>query len=385
MSRRLTTLFLALLISCAVGATRRPGLGDVTELRHWSYDEYTRVVLELTDEVQIKSPPKLLPASGSLPERLYLDVEGIWVGRDYLEGVPIGDGLLRRVRVGQNTATAIRVVLDLQSHARHRILTLAQPHRLVIDVFAERGGGGGGHAQPRLPYALRPLRTVVIDAGHGGKDPGAIGVGGLREKDVTLRLARALARRLEARQFDVVMTRDEDRTLSLEERTAIAEGAGGDLFVSVHANAARRSAVHGVETYYLDENYERHTLTVAARENGVQRSQVNALQRTLAKLRVSEVSPLSQRLAELVQGQLVSGVPQRYRPVEDLGVKRGPFYVLFLSSMPAVLVEAGFLTNRGEARRLGEVAYLEAQAEAIAEALTRYREAGQSRTARSAP
>ena len=367
-----------------LGAQRGPGLGDVAELRHWSYEGYTRVVLELTEPVEIKSPPRLLGASGSLPERLYLDVEGIWVGRDYLEGVPVGDGLLRRVRVGQNTARDIRVVLDLQSHARHRILTLAEPHRLVIDVFAESSRRSGS-APPRLPSGLGRLNTVVIDPGHGGKDPGAIGVGGLREKDVTLRLARALARRLEARQFDVVMTRNDDRTLSLEERTAIAEGAGGDLFVSVHANAARRSAAHGVETYYLDENHERHTLTVAARESGVARSQVNALQRTLAKLRVSEVSPHSRRLAEYLQEGLVQGLPKRFRPVEDLGVKRGPFYVLFLSSMPAVLVEAGFLTHRGEAKRLGDPAYLEAQAEAMAEALARYREAGLSRTAWTQP
>ena len=382
MSLRFAVLGLAVLCACAVGVQRGPGLGDVTDLRHWSYDDYTRVVIELSDAVRIKSAAKLLPASGPLPERLFLDLEGIWVGRDYIEGVPIGDTLLRRVRVGQNTATDIRVVLDLQSHARHRVLTLAQPPRLVIDVFAEgrRSDDGAG---PRLPYALRRLRKVVIDPGHGGKDPGAIGVGGLREKDVTLKLARALERRLEARQFDVVMTRDEDRTLSLEERTAIAEGAGGDIFVSVHANASRRSAVHGIETYYLDENHERHTLTVAARENGVQRSEVNALQRTLAKLRVSEVSPLSRRLAELIQGELVTGLPKRFRPVEDLGVKRGPFYVLFLSSMPAVLVETGFLTHRGEAKRLSDGAYLEAQAEAMAEALSQYREAGASRTARS--
>ena len=381
MRRRWAVPLLVLLASCALGAKRGPGLGDVTELRHWSYSDYTRVVLELSSEVRIKTPAKVLPAAGDRPERLYLDLEGVWVGRDYIEGVPIGDSLLRRVRVGQNTETAIRVVLDLQGHSRHRVLTLAEPERLVIDVFRD----GDHPSQKKLPSELRRLKTVVIDPGHGGKDPGAIGVGGLREKDVTLRLARALARRLRARQFDVVMTREDDRTLSLEERTAFAEGAGGDLFISIHANAARRSAVHGVETYYLDENYHRHTLTVAARENGVKPSQVNALQRTLAQLRVSEVSPLSKRLAELVQTQLVRGVPKQFRPVEDLGVKQGPFYVLFLSSMPAVLVEAGFLTHRGEARKLGDEDYLQAQAEAISEALTRYRELGSATALRRKP
>jgi N-acetylmuramoyl-L-alanine amidase len=134
--------------------------------------------------------------------------------------------------------------------------------------------------------------------------------------------------------------------------------------------------VRGVETYYLDEDHERHSLTVAARENGVDPSEVNALQRTLAKLRVSEVSPHSRRLAELIQQRIVSGMPRPFRPVPDLGVKKGPFYVLFLSSMPAVLVEAGFLTNRTEAKRLRDASYRDALAEQIAQALVDYRDSG---------
>jgi N-acetylmuramoyl-L-alanine amidase len=136
--------------------------------------------------------------------------------------------------------------------------------------------------------------------------------------------------------------------------------------------------VRGVETYYLDENHERHSLTVAARENGVDRAEVNALQKTLAELRVHEVSPHSQRLAELIQAHIVRGMPRSYRPVADLGAKKGPFYVLFLSTMPAVLVEAGFLTNQVEAKRLRDAAYVDAMAEQIAEALERYREGGAS-------
>ena len=190
---------------------------------------------------------------------------------------------------------------------------------------------------------------------------------------MTLKVAKELGRELEARGFRVAYTRRDDRTLSLEERTAIAESAEGDLFVSLHANAARRRSTKGIETYYLDENHERHSLTVAARENGVEREAVNALQKTLAKLRVSEVSPQSRRLAEGIQRQIVTGMPKPFQPVEDLGAKRGPFYVLFLSTMPAVLVEAGFLTNRQEAKRLRDRAYLDALADQIALALDGYR------------
>jgi N-acetylmuramoyl-L-alanine amidase len=381
------------LLPAMLGVERPSGLGDVTDVRHWSYPDYTRVVIELDRPVAIKTSPRRLPADSRAerPERLYLDLEGIWVGRRFEKGLEVDDGLLEGVRIGQNTRRAIRVVIDLERYDRHRVITLSHPDRLVIDVYGAREGGestrwpvDGRPDAPRLPAGMRAIQTVVLDPGHGGRDPGAIGVGGVREKDVTLRLARSLAPRLEALGFEVVLTRDDDRKIGLEERTAIAEAASGDLFVSLHANAARRRSVHGVETYYLDENHERHSLTVAARENGVAPSAVNELQRTLAKLRVSEVSPQSKRLAERIQRQIVGGMPSSW-PIEDLGAKRGPFYVLFLSSMPAVLVETGFLTNTKEARRLRNRSYLDAMADQIALALDGYRDGDSTLAFRSRP
>jgi len=389
---RSAALWLALLALPLLGVDRPEGLDDVAAVRHWSYPDYTRVVVELSGEVQLKNSPRMLPPSAGRPERLYLDLSGVWVGRRYAEGLPVGDGLLRAVRIGQNTRTDVRVVLDLQTYVHHRILTLTHPDRLVIDVYGRREGEETLHwpapapgDPPRLPTSLRVPQTVVLDPGHGGKDPGAIGVGGLREKVVTLQLARALRSKLEARGFQVVMTREGDRTLGLEERSAIAEASRGDLFVSLHANAAPRRSAHGIETYYLDENHERHSLTVAARENGVPPNQVNALQRTLAQLRVSEVSPLSRRLAERIQNELVNGLPQKYRPVPDLGVKKGPFYVLYLSSMPAVLVESGFVTHAAEAKRLADDRYLDALAERIAVGLSGYRDSSTAVAARREP
>jgi N-acetylmuramoyl-L-alanine amidase len=389
-SRRSALALLAALAALLTGIERPPHLLDVAAVRHWSYPDYTRVVIELTGEFSVKTPPSMLPPAAGLPERLYLDLAGVWVGTQYSQGVPVGDGLLRGIRIGQNTRSDARVVLDLQTYARHRVLTLSHPDRLVIDVYGARAEPRviarvprGPTVEPRVPAPLRVPQAVVLDPGHGGSDPGAIGVGGLREKDVTLRLGLMLSRKLEARGFKVVMTRNGDRTLSLEERTAIAEASGADLFVSLHANAARRRSLQGIETYYPDANHERHALRVAARENGIERSQLNALQRTLARLRVGEVSPQSRRLAEHVQQELVTGLPRQYRPVADLGVKKGPFYVLFLSSMPSVLVESGFVTHAGEARRLRDDRYVDALAEQIAEGLSAYRRSGTAVTAQA--
>ena len=364
-----------------LGVERPPGLGDVVEVRHWSYKDYTRVVVELSGPLRGEVEVKRLGADpeAGRPERLYLDLTGVWVGRSYDARIEVDDGLLQGVRLGQNTLQNTRVVLDLQQYESHRLLALSHPDRVVVDVYGkrkQRPPARDGAGRP-LPSGMRSVQTVVIDAGHGGRDPGAIGVGGLREKDVTLRISRALGKRLADQGFRVVYTRTDDQTLTLEERTAMAESVDGDIFLSVHANASPRRSVSGVETYYLDENHERHAMGLAARENGIPRGDVNALQETLAKLHLQEVSPLSRRLAIAVQKAMVKGFPRGQRP-KDLGVKKGPFYVLFLSNMPAILVETGFLTHRGEARRLRDEDYLEVLARQIALGVADYR--GQRRT-----
>jgi N-acetylmuramoyl-L-alanine amidase len=385
---RLRLALLGLLLAPLLGVQRPGGLGDVVDVRHWSYEDYTRVVVELTRPVETtlhRLPPD--PRTRR-PERLYLDLPGIWVGLRYKEPIPVGDGLLRDVRVGQNTRTRSRVVIDLARYERHRIFRLSSPHRIVVDVFGRpdtrgRGEAPGGPAGPQtrpprpgpgaLPVELRSVHTVVVDAGHGGRDPGAVGVGGVREKDVTLGIARELARRLEDRGFRVVMTRTGDQTLGLEERTAFAEGVGGDVFVSIHANAAPRRAAQGIETYYLDRGHERHTLRVAARENGVPPGELDELQRTVAGLRVTEMSRHSAHLAHAVHERLLRGVLADVGGTRDLGVKQGPFHVLFLANMPSILVETGFVTNRTEARRLRSGYYQSVVAEHVARGLSRYR------------
>jgi N-acetylmuramoyl-L-alanine amidase len=171
-----------------------------------------------------------------------------------------------------------------------------------------------------------------------------------------------------------VLTRKDDRTLSLEERTAIAESADGDVFISIHANASRRAKTRGIEIYTLDENHERHSLDVAARENGVPASKLDPLQRALARLRVDEVGSNSERLAELVHAHVIKGAKKNKRSLPDLGLKKGPFYVLFMSSMSSVLVETGFLTNKRDAKLLRSAKYQNELAEEITQGVDQYRQ-----------
>jgi N-acetylmuramoyl-L-alanine amidase len=375
-TRRFLFVLLLLFVPALLGVERPPGLGDVRDVRTWSYSGYTRVVLELSREVQLPESGLVRLAPNRFagrPERLYLDVPGIWVGRRYEKGIEVGDGLLAGVRLGQNTLSHSRLVIDLERYAHHRIFTLPSPPRVVIDVYGDRSPQKRD-PNGRLPAAMRRVRTVVVDPGHGGRDPGATGIGGLHEKNVNLSIAKRLAARLESRGFNVVLTRKDDRTLDLEERTVIAESAGGDVFISIHANASRHPRTRGIEIYTLDANHERHSLDVASRENGVPAAKLDPLQRALARLRVDEVASNSERLAGLVHANVVKGARKSKRSVPDLGLKKGPFYVLFMSSMSSVLVETGFLTNKNDAKLLRSAKYQADLAEEIAEGVHQYRQ-----------
>ncbi|HEY8210093.1 MAG TPA: N-acetylmuramoyl-L-alanine amidase [Myxococcaceae bacterium] len=216
------------------------------------------------------------------------------------------------------------------------------------------------------------VRRVVIDAGHGGHDSGAVGPHGVQEKDVALSIAQKLGHILESQGLDVVHTRATDRFLSLEKRAALANEARGDLFISIHCNSAASASLRGVETYSLNIASDRYSIRLAARENSSSEKGISDLQFILADLATKANTEESSHLAERVQKSLVGELSGKYPGVEDLGTKQALFYVLLGAKMPAILVETSFVSNPDDEKRLSTPAYQSDVANAIAGGVGEY-------------
>jgi N-acetylmuramoyl-L-alanine amidase len=216
------------------------------------------------------------------------------------------------------------------------------------------------------------VRRVVVDAGHGGKDTGAIGPRGVREKDLALAIARKVAARLKALGLQVVMTRKGDTFVPLDERTRIANESHADLFVSIHCNAARRRKLEGIETWTLNVSSDRYAARLAAFENAEADRTVSDLRMILADLATKANASDARELAQSVQSSLVRTLRGRVGPVRDHGVKQALFYVLLGTRMPSILVETGFISNPVEEARLKSVRFQDGAAEAIARGVKDY-------------
>jgi len=218
-------------------------------------------------------------------------------------------------------------------------------------------------------------RRIVIDAGHGGHDPGTIGPRGLQEKDlvldVALRLDRLVRQELGA---EVVLTRSTDVFIPLEERTAIANSRGADLFLSVHANASRNARARGIETYFLNFAHTPHAEEVAARENAISPATLKDLQNLVKAIATNSKIDESRDFAAAVQESMVAGVRQQH-DVSDRGVHTAPFYVLIGANMPAVLAEIAFVTNPEDEKRLRDPDYREVLARSLLRGVKSYLEA----------
>jgi len=425
--------------SASANATPPPPSGsgaEVTRIRTWNADTYTRIVIDLGSPVTYRATR----ISG--PDRIYFDLDHARLEPSLIH-TPIQveqGGYLKALRVAQNQGGVVRVVLEVTQVKNYSVFLLKNPARLVVDVYGPSGSEAASappgevppasrpdrHAQPQqqpqqapvvaradnpppprpqsqpgsdnstgsdtntaatpdhsspplnmpkpevrktrasapvkppsvptLPRDGQPSLTralglkvgrIVIDAGHGGHDTGTIGPTGLMEKDlcldVALRLGKLIQQRLPG--AEVIYTRDDDTFVPLEQRTAIANQAKADLFISIHANSSPDDTARGVETYYLNFTNSADSMQVAARENATSDLGVHDLQDLLQKIARNDKIEESRDLAADIQDSLSKRMSRVNRAEKDRGVRRAPFVVLIGAAMPSVLSEIAFISN----------------------------------------
>ena len=335
--------------------------GKLEDLRFRSYPSFTRIVIETSAPVEHR-----VESAGPTEARIRLARLATPARVE-----EIGDGFITQARLDPAGGDMVLRVAFEGAAGELRLSTLADPDRLVLDF--------GRPAEPPADVAgaVTPLGVIVLDAGHGGHDTGAVGPGGLMEKELVLDITRRVARLLEDKlDVKVLLTRDSDVFVPLRDRTSFANRERADLFVSIHANAHREAASEGVETYFLSsEATDSAARQVAAQENdAVQlekpaaRARAEVVRTILWDLAQSEYQHESSRLAEVVQDSVT-----RALRIPNRGVKQAGFYVLGGAAMPAVLIEVGFVTNPKEARRLRNARYRDEIAQAIFAGLAEYK------------
>ena len=383
----------------ALGA--RNSVARILGVREFSTPDYARIVFILNREAfDFKS--------GVLrkPSRIFIDLpRGRIEPSAQIPRFSPEKSIVSRLRFGKPSKNRLRLVIDIAKNhdVKHRVFTLPSPQRIVVDVWAKstrmsKLSKREGRNRPEPDKSTRATRSpprrkkmkrremnlaqrfrnrlgrIVLDPGHGGKDPGAVGLSGLREKrvalDIAFRTRRVLGRVLPGNR--VYLTRTTDRYISLSYRTSFANENDADIFVSIHANSARSRRIHGIETYLLSEASSSRALRLAARESGTTLARMSDLQKILSDLGLRSKVTESQQLARQVQRAMLSRLRPGYRGIRDLGVKRGPFYVLLGAQMPSILVEVAFISNRREARRMSSPKYRQALAEGIARGIMRF-------------
>jgi N-acetylmuramoyl-L-alanine amidase len=365
------------------------GMVTVSNLRYWSNPNYTRVVVDVDKETSYNHHLLKRDPSINKPQRLYVDLNNSRLGENIRKTIPIDDDLLSDARAGQYSKDSVRVVVDIKSFETYKIFSLKDPFRIVIDVWGSKTARApdtpGPSATVKRGGKIPPgslakqlalgVRRVVIDPGHGGKDFGAPGyLRGVHEKDVVLQIAKRLAKKIKSELgLEVILSRTSDRFLTLEERTAFANTQNADLFISIHTNASRDRRAYGLETYFLNLATDEEAIRVAAMENATSTKNISDLQKILFDLMQNAKINESSRLAAYVQTAMVGHLRnKRYTRVKSKGVKQAPFYVLLGAQMPSILIEAAFISNPRECKRLVNPMFQERIAEGIVQGIRQY-------------
>ena len=419
-----------------------PGIPRLRRIRSAVTEESTRVTIDLEDVVHYNS--------GRLenPERIFFDLREARLPSDVArevarENAHVDGDVLTAIRVAQNHAGVVRLVLTV-SRVKEYVASVSQnPPQLLIDLYrkqpppailkiarashnssnihetADLRGAAAGNIDPagdgktdtlvRSPQTAAPLKVskttkpdldqpasapqpthdgqstltralglkigrIVIDAGHGGHDTGTIGPTGLMEKDlcldVALRLGKIIKQRLPG--AEVVFTRSDDSFIPLEERTAIANEAHADLFISIHANSSQDHGARGIETYYLNLKGSPEAMEVAARENAVANVGIHDLEDLVKKIARNEKIDESREFAEDIQTSLSQRVQKANKTVKNRGVRKAPFVVLIGADMPSILTEISFLSNPADEQLLKQPENRQRVAEGLYQGVASY-------------
>jgi N-acetylmuramoyl-L-alanine amidase len=401
-------------------------VATIKEIRRVPLPDGVRVSIEL-DAESIYRHEQL-----ERPRRVFFDLKGARTTAPLQDAVlKFDDDVVREIRLGRHPQNTTRVVMDMEAVEAYSVFTLYNPFRLVIDF--KRAASAAKPAAPAattgltaalpgtrvpavspvvdekpipaakepVPLVSRPaaapatvsptspaansngqfslarqlglgISRIVLDAGHGGHDPGARG-NGMNEAELVLDVTLRLRDLLEKQPgIEVTLTRDSDEFIQLEERTAIANRTGADLFLSIHANASRNAQARGVETYFLNFASNPEAEAVAARENSASGKTMHSLPEIVRAIALNNKIDESRDFADMVQKSMVRRLSSKNRTPRDLGVKQAPFVVLIGAGMPSVLAEISFITNKQDGTLLKTGAYRQQIAESLFDAIVRY-------------
>ncbi|MDR2050751.1 MAG: N-acetylmuramoyl-L-alanine amidase [Deltaproteobacteria bacterium] len=367
--------------------TRPPASGALLSYLEWSGDS-AEFLLSIGFAGRAKYRRDTLPPEPAqrLPARVRLDLLNTSPAANLRRNITFTGTPLTAINISQPAGGITRLELDLGGARSYKVSVLDNPYRLQVRFSAEqvlpgaedlfslargvrRAAPSNGNLGEQLGLVVK---TVLIDAGHGGRDPGAVG-NGLREADITLKLADSLGNILKKQGFNVIYTRNGDYYVPLEDRTSLANNKKADLFISIHVNSSTNKDASGLETYYLDVARSDAAALVAARENSVNVNNTSDLQFILSDLARNGKKEESMAVARLLQQASLKKVRQAGFRIRDNGVRSAIFHVLMGARMPACLIEIGYLSNSADVARLKNPRYIQALAEGISAGIVEYR------------